>query len=101
VGVKNYPNVLVGLAASAKTLQLSYYNNVRANFAANNNAITIAEAIASSPWGTRDAVPATQYCMGNTNACCTHPINCPGFTRLLKHNLTHHDLAVIAELMKH
>jgi len=73
-GVKNYPSWAAGLDASAQTLRLSYYNNIRAHFAASSDPITTATAIASSPWGTHDAVSATRYCMANRAACCNHGV---------------------------
>jgi hypothetical protein len=73
-GVKNYPSMGVGIAATVATINLSYYARIRALLAASSDPITTATAIATSPWGTHDAVSATKYCMSNYAACCNHNV---------------------------
>jgi len=70
VGVKNYPSMTAGVAATVQTMTNGYYGSILGNLKGCSNPITTASAIASSPWGTHDAVGATQYCQGNYNACC-------------------------------
>jgi hypothetical protein len=52
VGVKRYPDVATGVAATVKTLLNGYYPNIIAALKAGNNANAVADAIESSPWGT-------------------------------------------------
>jgi hypothetical protein len=52
VGVKRYPDVATGVAATVKTLLNGYYPNIIAALKAGNNAAAVADAIESSPWGT-------------------------------------------------
>jgi hypothetical protein len=52
VGVKNYTSYQQGLQATAQTLQNGHYRNILAALQAGNNAGAVANAVASSPWGT-------------------------------------------------
>lgn len=52
VGVKNYPTYAEGVQATAATLQNGLYNNILAALAQGNDAQSVAQAVASSRWGT-------------------------------------------------
>jgi hypothetical protein len=51
VGVKRYPDLATGIAATIKTLLNGHYPNIIAALKAGNNALAVADAIANSPWG--------------------------------------------------
>ena len=52
VGVKGYPNDLVGLDATVRTLHNGNYPGILAALAHGNNALALTNAVAASPWGT-------------------------------------------------
>jgi hypothetical protein len=54
VGVKGYQDYNSGLAATLKTLNLSYYSKVRSAFLQGNSVSNIIHAIDASPWGTHN-----------------------------------------------
>ena len=74
-GVKNYGSMDVGVKATVATIQNGYYNDIISDLVNNADPITTANDIANSPWGTHDAVSATQYCQGNFDACCNAGVN--------------------------
>lgn len=73
-GVKNYNSMGQGVAATLQTLKNGYYGSVISAFSSDEDPLSIADAIASSPWGTHDARAATAYCQGNYGACCNHGV---------------------------
>eukprot|EP01116_Phalansterium_solitarium_P008883 TRINITY_DN22852_c0_g1_i1.p2 TRINITY_DN22852_c0_g1~~TRINITY_DN22852_c0_g1_i1.p2 ORF type:complete len:159 (+),score=29.47 TRINITY_DN22852_c0_g1_i1:22-477(+) len=73
-GVKNYPSMASGVAATVETIRLSYYKEIVHDLAISADAITTAAAIAASPWGTHDAVSATEYCRSHLSECCSHAV---------------------------
>ncbi len=56
VGVKNYSSYADGLQATIETLQNGRYPNILAAFANGNDAMSVAHAVAASPWGTGHGV---------------------------------------------
>ena len=52
VGVKSYPNDIIGLDATVRTLHNGYYPAILAALAQGNSAQRVVVAVASSPWGT-------------------------------------------------
>ena len=67
-GVRNYPSVDAGLAATWLTIDLHYYAAVRDALQEWASVAEFAEAVVASPWGTH-AVPATV-----TDEMRDHPI---------------------------
>ncbi len=56
VGVKNYASYADGLAANIKAITNGRYGNILSALRSGNNAMDVARAIASSPWGTGSLV---------------------------------------------
>ena len=56
VGVKNYVSYQDGLAANVKVINNGLYPNILAALQQGNDAMAVAQAIASSPWGTGKGV---------------------------------------------
>jgi hypothetical protein len=65
-GVRNYPSVADGIAATAATLRLGYYAAIRACLARSAPAGETLRAVAESPWGTgQAAVRALRAVLGD------------------------------------
>jgi hypothetical protein len=56
VGVKNYATYQDGIDANVRAITNGRYANILAALQAGNNAMAVAQAIASSPWGTHGGV---------------------------------------------
>ncbi len=56
VGVKNYATYADGIAANVRAITNGRYTNVLAALQQGNDAVAVARAIASSPWGTGSGV---------------------------------------------
>jgi hypothetical protein len=56
VGVKNYASYADGIAATAQTLTNGHYANILAALRAGTSAVSVARAVADSPWGTGQGV---------------------------------------------
>jgi hypothetical protein len=52
VGVKNYTSYQEGLQATLQTLKNGHYGNILGALKAGNDAMAVANAVGSSPWGT-------------------------------------------------
>ncbi|MEI6620919.1 MAG: hypothetical protein WCP28_03305 [Actinomycetes bacterium] len=59
VGVRNYPNWLVGISATIRTLNMGFYSGIRANLANGHNPVGVLVAVDASPWGTKADNPAS------------------------------------------
>jgi hypothetical protein len=51
-GVKGYPNDVIGLDATVRTLRNGSYGAILDALAAGDSAVRVAQAVAASPWGT-------------------------------------------------
>ena len=56
VGVKNYASYEDGLDANVKAITNGRYGNILSALAQGNDAMAVARAVASSPWGTGSLV---------------------------------------------
>lgn len=56
VGVKNYPSLAEGVAATAGTLRLAPYIGIRGVLSSGANLAAFASAVEASPWGTGAAI---------------------------------------------
>ena len=70
VGVKNFPTMADGVKTTIACLENGYYPDIISDLQNDASPLTTANDIANSPWGTHDAVSATQYCISNFDACC-------------------------------
>ncbi len=56
VGVKNYAAYQDGIDANVRAITNGRYTNILSALQAGNSAVSVAQAIANSPWGTHDGV---------------------------------------------
>ena len=56
VGVRNYVSYADGIQATAQTLTNGHYPNILAALRSGTSAVTVAQAVANSPWGTGQGV---------------------------------------------
>jgi hypothetical protein len=56
VGVKNFASYADGIEANARALTNGRYGNILAALQRGNSAVSVAQAIAASPWGTGNGV---------------------------------------------